>query len=217
MVASIGGLTRYRPCVAATGRRTVAVTSGCVIERMLFDQEFVDDAAGNQVLLNDALQYGGIAGGIPGTFGVYHGNRASFTDPEAVGLRPEDAALIGETKLLQTPLEEFPRSESPFFLAAFGGRLIAAKKDMTSALRDTDGAGDRPLAIPGAIQRLYHGVVINRETPNARIQTAHAQQRLRGHHAERPRRSGVAVRARALAAVPAAVVLPLHRPHHERG
>jgi hypothetical protein len=58
------------------------------------DQIFTDDAAGNQMFLNDSLQHRWIALAVPSSLRVYDRNRPTFADAEAVGLRAKDAALL---------------------------------------------------------------------------------------------------------------------------
>src|SRR5262245_17643132 len=74
-------------------------------ETMGFDEELVDELATNQVLLDDPFEHRWIAGAIPRAFRVHDGDRSAFADPQAVGLRTKNAALLRQPQLLQTPLE----------------------------------------------------------------------------------------------------------------
>ena len=111
------------------------------------DQVFTDDAAGDQVFLNDPLQYGRVALAVPGTFRVYDRNRPTLADAEAVGFGAKDAALFREPQLLETALEEIPRGEAALLVTTFRFRLIAAEKDVASRDRYTDAGRDLSLGI----------------------------------------------------------------------
>jgi len=111
------------------------------------DQVLTDDAAGDQVFLNDSLQNGRVAFAVPSTFRVHNRNRTTFTDAQAVRFGAKDAALFREPQLLQTTLQEIPRGEAAILVTAFRFRLIAAEKDMASRDRHTDAGRDVSLGI----------------------------------------------------------------------
>ena len=58
------------------------------------DQVVANDLAADEVFLDDSLEDGRIAFAVPRAFGIDHGNRAAFSDAEAVRLRPQDPALL---------------------------------------------------------------------------------------------------------------------------
>ena len=111
------------------------------------DQVFTHNAAGDQMFLNDSLQHGRITLSIPSTFRVDDCNRTTFADAEAVGFGAKNAALLGELQLFETPLQERPRGEAAFLLAAFGFGLIAAEKNMAPRDGHTDAGRDFSLGI----------------------------------------------------------------------
>ena len=112
---------------------------------MRLDQVGGDDAAGNQVFLDDALEHGRIACAVPGAFGIDDRNRAALADAQAVGLGAQDAALVRQAELLQPPLQKVPRRQAAFLLAALRGRLVAAEKDVPPRDGDADRGGDLSL------------------------------------------------------------------------
>lgn len=114
---------------------------------MFTDQTIGDDAATDEMFLNDALEHRRIARAIPGTFRVHDRDRPALTDAQAVRLRTQDAALLGELELFEPTPEELPGRETTLFLAAFRLRLIAAEKEMTPCDRDADACGDFTLGI----------------------------------------------------------------------
>ena len=111
------------------------------------DQALSDDAAGNQMFLNDALQHRRIALAVPSPFRVYDCNWTTFADAETVGFRPKNAALFGELQLFEAPLQERPCDEATLLVAAFRFGLIAAEKNMAARDRHTDTGGDFSLGI----------------------------------------------------------------------
>src|SRR5262249_54811898 len=111
------------------------------------DQVFADDASRNQVLLNDSLEDRGITLPVPRTFRVDDGDRAAFADAQAIRLRAQDATLLRKLQLLEPSLEELPRHKAPFLVAAFGFRLIAAKKDVAPRDRHADAGRNLTLGI----------------------------------------------------------------------
>src|SRR5262245_5648138 len=108
---------------------------------------FVDDAACDQVFLDDSFKYWRIAVAIPGTFWVHHRDRSPFADAQAVRFRAKDAPLLRELQLLQSPLQELPGGKAALFVAALRIRLIAAQKDVTPRDRYADCVGDDSLRI----------------------------------------------------------------------
>ena len=114
------------------------------------DQVVTDDAAGNEVFLNDSFQHGRVALAVPRTFRVDDGNRTPFADAEAVGLGAKDAALLGELQLFEPPLQERPCGKATVLVAAFWFALIAAEKNMAPRDRHTDARRDFSLGIAHA-------------------------------------------------------------------
>src|SRR5947209_5757545 len=68
---------------------------------MLRDQRLGHEAAGDEVLLNDPLEDWRIAPGVPRAFRIDDRDRSAFANAQAVGLRAENAALLGQTELLR--------------------------------------------------------------------------------------------------------------------
>ena len=97
---------------------------------MAIDQVVDDHATADQMFLNDSLEDGWIARAIPGPFGIDDCDRAAFADAKAIRFRPQDAALLRQAELLQPALEEFPRRQTAFLLAALRVGLIAAEKNV---------------------------------------------------------------------------------------
>ena len=109
---------------------------------MLCNQAFGHDAAADQMVLDDPFEHGRIASGVPGALGVHDGDRPAFADAQAVRLGAQDAALLRQIQLSQTPLEELPRFEPARCVAALRGGLISAEKDVSPGDRHADGNGD---------------------------------------------------------------------------
>src|SRR5947207_1342854 len=80
--------------------RTRSKVGELLAERMCRDQQVLDEAAADQVLVNDALERRRIAPSIPCPFGVDKGDGPAFADAEAIGLCPQNSALFGESQLL---------------------------------------------------------------------------------------------------------------------
>ena len=110
-------------------------------------QVFSNDAAGDQMFLNDALDDRRRHRVIPRAIRIHHGNRPRFADAQAVGFGAKDAALFGELQLLETPLQKIPCGKATVLVAAFGFGLIAAEKDVASGDRHTNAGRDLPLGI----------------------------------------------------------------------
>ena len=111
------------------------------------DQVVSDDAAGDQMLLNDPLENGRVALAVPRTFRVHDRNWTTLTDAQAVGFGAKDAALFRELQLFETPLQKIPSVQATLLVAAFGLRLIAAEKDVAPGDRHTDARRDFSLGI----------------------------------------------------------------------
>jgi hypothetical protein len=105
---------------------------------MFGNDVFEHGATPNQVLRDDSFEHGRIARPIPDALWIDHGNWASFTDPEAIGFRAQDAALFGQTELLQASFEKLPGFERPVPIATLGLCLIAAEKNVSRRHRDPD-------------------------------------------------------------------------------
>src|SRR5439155_20643386 len=94
-----------------------------LFERMPRYERIGDDAAANQMLLDDPLEDGRIALRVPRAFRIHDGDRAALADPQAVRFRPQNAALLGEAELLEPAPEKTPRGEAAILPAALPGRL----------------------------------------------------------------------------------------------
>lgn len=112
---------------------------------MDLDQMARDDAPRDEVLLDDALENRRVALAVPDTFRIDDRDRTAFTNAQAVGLRAENAAPIRQAELLQAPLQELPRGQAPFLVAAFRRRLVAAEKDVPPRDGDANRACDLSL------------------------------------------------------------------------
>jgi hypothetical protein len=97
---------------------------------MRLNQVGGDDAAGNQVVLDDALEDRRITFAVPGAFGIDHRNRTALANTQTVGLGAQDAAPVGQAELLQPPFQKVPCGQPAFLLAALRRRLVAAEKDV---------------------------------------------------------------------------------------
>src|SRR4051812_26965704 len=107
-----------------------------LLQRMLRDERIRDEASADEMLLNDPLENGRVAPGVPRAFRVDDRDRSAFANAQAVGLGAQDAALLGQAELLQPPFEKVPRGEPAVFLAALRVGLVAAEEDV--AARDGD-------------------------------------------------------------------------------
>ena len=114
---------------------------------MRSDQIFTDDAAGEKMLLNDALEYGRVALAVPRTFRVHDRNGTSLADAEAVGFCAKDAALLGELQLFEPSLQETPCGKATLLITALRFSLIAAEKNMAPRHRHTNAGRDFSLGI----------------------------------------------------------------------
>src|SRR5437899_5909474 len=114
---------------------------------MLRDERIGDNSAANQMLLDDPLENRRIARRVPRAFRIHDGDGAALADPQAVRFRPQNAALLGETELLQPALEKVPRGQAAILLAAFRVRLIAAEKNVAPRDVNADALRDGALRI----------------------------------------------------------------------
>lgn len=89
---------------------------------------FVDHVSRDEMLLNNLFQHGWIAGAIPGTFGVHHGDGAIGTNPQTIGLGAENAPLLTQAEFFQTLFEITPGHQRPFPVTAFRFGLIATEE-----------------------------------------------------------------------------------------
>src|SRR6185295_3540592 len=116
-------------------------------QRCLRDETIRDDSAADEMFLDDPLENRRIAVPVPGAFGIHDGNRSALTDAQAVCLGSENAALLGEAKLLQPALQEIPRGEPTVLLTTLRVRLIAAQKDVPPRDADPDALRNRSLRL----------------------------------------------------------------------
>src|SRR5436305_399299 len=101
-------------------------------ERVNGNQRLVNQPAGNQMLLNDALEDRGVAPGVPRALRIDHRDRSAFANPKTVSLRAKDAALLRQAQLSQAALQKVPRRKAALLIAAFRVRLIAAQKNVAA-------------------------------------------------------------------------------------
>jgi hypothetical protein len=127
---------------------TLDTADRLLVERMQIDQEFLDNAAANQVLLNDAFEHRRVARPVPRPFRIDDCDRPAFADTKTVRFRPQDASLILELQLLEASLQEVPGGKTAFLLATLRGRLVAAEKKVATSLANADRAGGLAEAVP---------------------------------------------------------------------
>ena len=120
---------------------------GRVVKRMARDQQILDDPAANEVFVNNPFERGRIAGAVPRSFGIDHGNGTTFANAKAVRLRAQNAALLRQSQLLQPAFQKVPCGQAAFFLAAFRVGLIAAQEDVPARHRHADADGSCMLRI----------------------------------------------------------------------
>src|SRR5688572_636991 len=101
------------------------------------------------MLLDDPLQYGRVAGTVPGAFGIDDRDRSALADAQAVGLRAADPAGLAQSQLLEPRFQVFPRRQAPLLLAALGLGLVAAEEDVPPGDGRADRLGDTPLRLDG--------------------------------------------------------------------
>ena len=111
-------------------------------EWMLGDSVVGDDPPRHEVVVDDALEHRWVALSVPCALRIDDGDRSALANPEAVGLRSKDPALLGQAQLLQPPLEKIPRGQPALLIAAFRCRGVAAKKDMPSRNGNTNRLGN---------------------------------------------------------------------------
>ena len=118
-------------------------------EPALGDKVLGDNAAAQEVLLDDPLQHRRVARAVPGAFRVDDRDRPALANPQAVGLRAEDAAALGELQFAQAPLQVGPSLETAFLLAALRHALVAAEQDVP--LCNVDAERRRDSLLRGAV------------------------------------------------------------------
>jgi hypothetical protein len=126
---------------------------------------FEDRPPPHQVLRDDPLEHRRVARPVPDSLRVDNGNRSTFTDSEAIGLRAKDSAFLGQPELFQSSFEKLPGQERPIFVATFGLCLIATQKDVPCGNRDTDFLGHTPETVARFVTTgvcLGFGVLIHR-------------------------------------------------------
>src|SRR5262245_62720480 len=99
------------------------------------------------MLLDDPLEHGRIALPIPRSLGIDDGDGAAFADPQAIRLRSKNASLLGQLQLLEPLLQETPRGESAFLVAALRLFLIAAEEDVPAGDGNANARRDVALGI----------------------------------------------------------------------
>lgn len=92
--------------------------------------------ATDDVLGDDPIEDVGRASVVPDAVGIDHRDGAIGADPQTISLCAQYAPGLGETEFAQPGLEELPRLEGGFAIAALGLGLVAAQEDVTA------GAGD---------------------------------------------------------------------------
>src|SRR6266567_3636450 len=108
------------------------------VERMTCNQQFFDNPAANEVLVNDPFKRRRIARFVPRPLGIDERDGTTLANAKAVRLGAQNAAQLRQPELFQAALEKFPRRETPLFLAAFRVRLIAAQKNVAARHWDAD-------------------------------------------------------------------------------
>src|SRR5262245_17005496 len=106
------------------------------------DEMFEYDAAVDEMLLDNAFQDGRVASAVPRAFRVDDRDGSAFADAQAVCFRPQHAASIRETELLQPPLQVVPCGDAALLVATFRRRLIGAKKDVPARNGHADAGCD---------------------------------------------------------------------------
>src|SRR5436190_21935854 len=99
------------------------------------------------MFLNDLLQRRRIAAAVPRALRVDDGDRSAFTNSQAIGLRAKYAAALGQSELLQPPLEILPRHQGALALAALRVRLVAAQENVAPRAADAYGVRNRLLPL----------------------------------------------------------------------
>src|SRR5688500_14152880 len=127
-------------------------------ERARENEVILDHAAGDEVLLDDALEHALVAPAVPRALGVNHGDRPALADAEAIRLRARYAAALREAELLEAALEVLPRREAPLLVAALGLALVAAEQHVPLRLREAQRFGDAALPLEVGRDRQGGGV-----------------------------------------------------------
>src|SRR6185295_7931359 len=107
---------RCPPRGTLDGRARRRVVSGR--EGATGNQRVADDAAADEMFLDDPLEHRRVALAVPRAFGIDDRDRSAFANPQAVGLGAQDAALVDEAERLQPRLQVLPGREPPLLLAA---------------------------------------------------------------------------------------------------
>jgi len=116
------------------------VCSAASVGGVAGEEEVGDDAALEQVLLDDAFQDGGGAGVIPYTARIDDGYRAANADAQTVGFGAIDQGIrAGQIQFLEAALEEFPGFKAGFFGAALWLGLVGAKEDVAGVMGQAQG------------------------------------------------------------------------------
>src|SRR5690349_7262362 len=137
----------HRTSAAVPPSRSMPIAPGCLLipqptsrtrgevtsaERVGRDAVLGNLATADQVLLDDAFEHGLVALRIPRALRVDDCDRPALADAEAVRLGAQDTALFRELQLLEPPLQEVPRCQTAFLVAAHRRRLVAAEKDVAA-------------------------------------------------------------------------------------
>ena len=99
---------------------------------MLGDEQILDNAPTDEMLLDDAFERGWIARAVPGALGVHECDRPPFADAQAIRFRAKNPPLLRQPELPQALFQKIPGRETALVVTALRLRLIAAKKDVAS-------------------------------------------------------------------------------------
>lgn len=127
----------------------------------------LDDAAADEMLLDDALDRLGVGVAIPNAVGVYEQDRPALTDAQTVGLGAEDAGRAGvdraiELKFFEASLEIVPGNDTVFLRAALRLGCVGADKDVLIDAVDREAAdalGEATVDCGGQIVDLRGAIV----------------------------------------------------------
>src|SRR5688572_22951033 len=111
------------------------------------DEQIGDDAAADQVFLDDALEGRRIAFTVPGALRVDERDRPALADAQAIRLGAQNASLVRQTELRQAFLQKLPRGDTAFPVAALRRRLFGAKKNVSAGDGHADRVGDFELGV----------------------------------------------------------------------
>jgi hypothetical protein len=107
----------------------------------LGEEEFADDAALEQVFLDDAFEVFWVGGVVPDAFGVDDGDWALETDAQAVRAGAlNDVLRAGEAEFFEATFKKLPGGEARFAAAALGFTGICAQEDMPLVVLEREGA-----------------------------------------------------------------------------